>query len=64
MIIMIAAASENNALGKNNELVWRLPNDFKRFKTHHTSYYGAKTFESFPKPLPNRTHIVISRQDN
>jgi dihydrofolate reductase len=32
MIIMIAAASENNALGKNNELVWRLPNDFKRFK--------------------------------
>jgi dihydrofolate reductase len=49
MIIMIAA-SENNALGKNNELVWRLPNDFKGSRTSlPTSYhYGAKTFESFP----------------
>jgi dihydrofolate reductase len=66
MIIMIAAASENNALGKNNELVWRLPNDFKRFKnlTSDISLLGRKTFESFPKPLPNRTHVVISRQDN
>jgi dihydrofolate reductase len=67
MIIMIAAASENNALGKNNELVWRLPNDFKRFKnltSGHHIIMGRKTFESFPKPLPNRTHIVISRQDN
>jgi dihydrofolate reductase len=66
MIIMIAAASENNALGKNNELVWRLPNDFKRFKnltSGHHIIMGRKTFESFPKPLPNRTHIVISRQD-
>jgi dihydrofolate reductase len=41
-------------------------NDFKGSKPHfRTSYhYGAKTFESFPKPLPNRTHVVISRQDN
>ncbi len=65
MIIMIAAAAENNALGKNNELVWHLPNDFKRFKSLTTGHYiimGRKTFESFPKPLPNRTHIVISRQ--
>jgi dihydrofolate reductase len=67
MIIMIAAASENNALGKNNELVWHLPNDFKRFKnltSGHHIIMGRKTFESFPKPLPNRTHIVISRQEN
>lgn len=67
MIIMIAAAAENNALGKNNELVWHLPNDFKRFKSLTTGHYiimGRKTFESFPKPLPNRTHIVISRQAN
>jgi dihydrofolate reductase len=67
MIIMIAAASENNALGKNNELVWHLPNDFKRFKNLTSGHYiimGRKTFESFPKPLPNRTHIVISRQEN
>ncbi len=67
MIIMIAAVAENNALGKNNELVWHLPNDFKRFKeltTNHHIIMGRKTFESFPKPLPNRTHIVITRQEN
>ncbi|MEZ7499990.1 dihydrofolate reductase [Flavobacterium sp. Arc3] len=67
MIIMIAAASQNNALGKNNELVWHLPNDFKRFKSLTSGHHiimGRKTFESFPKPLPNRTHIVISRQEN
>lgn len=64
---MIAAAAENKALGKNNELVWHLPNDFKRFKnltSGHHIIMGRKTFESFPKPLPNRTHIVISRQKN
>lgn len=67
MIIMIAAAAENNALGKNNELVWHLPNDFKRFKSLTSGHHiimGRKTFESFPKPLPNRTHIVITRQEN
>jgi dihydrofolate reductase len=67
MIIMIAAVAENNALGKNNELVWHLPNDFKRFKSLTTGHYiimGRKTFESFPKPLPNRTHVVITRQEN
>ncbi|MFD1603680.1 dihydrofolate reductase [Flavobacterium artemisiae] len=67
MIIMIAAVAENNALGKNNDLVWHLPNDFKRFKTLTTGHYiimGRKTFESFPKPLPNRTHVVITRQEN
>jgi dihydrofolate reductase len=67
MIVMIAAIAENNALGKNNELVWHLPNDFKRFKlltSGHHIVMGRKTFESFPKPLPNRTHIVITRQKN
>jgi dihydrofolate reductase len=62
---MIAAVAENNALGKNNELVWHLPNDFKRFKALTTNHYiimGRKTFESFPKPLPNRTHVIITRQ--
>ncbi|KAF2507887.1 dihydrofolate reductase [Flavobacterium zhairuonense] len=65
MIIMIAAVAENNALGKNNDLVWHLPNDFKRFKSLTTNHYiimGRKTFESFPKPLPNRTHVIITRQ--
>ena len=67
MIIIIAAAAENNALGKNNELVWHLPNDFKRFKSLTTGHHiimGRKTFESFPKPLPNRVHVVITRQEN
>ena len=62
---MIAAVAENNALGKNNELIWHLPNDFKRFKaltSGHHIIMGRKTFESFPKPLPNRTHIIITRQ--
>lgn len=65
MVILIAAVAENNALGKDNQIIWHLPNDFKRFKqltTGHHIIMGRKTFESFPKPLPNRTHIVISRQ--
>jgi dihydrofolate reductase len=65
MIIMIAAVAENNALGKNNELVWHLPNDFKRFKSLTTGHHivmGRKTFESFPKLLPNRTHVIITRK--
>ncbi len=67
MIILIAAASENNALGKDNDLIWHLPDDFKRFKaitTGHHIIMGRKTFESFPKPLPNRTHVIITRQKN
>jgi len=67
MIVLIAAVAENNALGKDNELVWHLPNDFKRFKELTLGHYiimGRKTFESFPKPLPNRTHVVITRQQN
>ncbi len=62
---MIAAVAENNALGKNNDLLWHLPNDFKRFKeitSGHHIVMGRKTFESFPKPLPNRTHVIITRQ--
>ena len=67
MIILIAAISKKNEIGKNNQLLWHLPDDFKRFKTLTTGHYiimGRKTFESFPKPLPNRTHIIISRQKN
>lgn len=67
MIILIAAVAQNNAIGKNNELLWHLPNDFKHFKTCTTGHYiimGRKTFETFPKPLPNRTHIIITRQKN
>lgn len=65
MITLIAAVAENNALGKDNQLLWHLPDDFKRFKTVTSGHYiimGRKTFESFPKPLPNRTHVIITRQ--
>ncbi len=65
MIIMIAAVAENNTLGKDNKLIWHLPNDFKRFKeltTGHHIIMGRKTFESLPKLLPNRKHVIITRQ--
>lgn len=65
MITLIAAAAENNALGKDNAMLWHLPDDFKRFKeitTGHHIIMGRKTFESFPKLLPNRTHVIITRQ--
>ena len=64
MITIIAAAGNNNELGKDNDLIWHLPDDFKRFKkltTGHHIIMGRKTFESFPKPLPNRIHLVITR---
>lgn len=67
MITMIAAAAENNALGKDGNIPWHLPDDFKHFKkltTGHHIIMGRKTWESFPKPLPNRTHIVITRDQN
>ncbi|MBC7525347.1 MAG: dihydrofolate reductase [Flavobacterium sp.] len=67
MIIQIAAVSENNVLGKDNKIVWHLPDDFKQFKlltTGHHIIMGRKTFESFPKPLPNRTHVILTKDKN
>ncbi|CAM4240276.1 dihydrofolate reductase [Gillisia limnaea] len=67
ILTLIAAAGEHNELGKNNDLVWHLPDDFKRFKkitSGHHIIMGRKTFDSFPQPLPNRTHVVITRQEN
>jgi dihydrofolate reductase len=66
-ITMIAAVGENNALGKDNKLLWHLPDDFRRFKKltmGHPMIMGRKTFESFPKPLPGRTHIIITHNTN
>ncbi len=66
-VTMIVAAGENDAIGKDNKLIWHLRDDLKRFKTLTSGHHiimGRKTFESFPKPLPNRTHVVITRQDN
>ncbi|SEM16431.1 dihydrofolate reductase [bacterium A37T11] len=64
-LAIIVAAAENNAIGKNNELLWKLPDDlkfFKRMTTGHTVIMGRKTFESVGLPLPNRRNIIITRQ--
>ena len=64
-LTLIVAVSENDVIGKDNDLIWHLKNDLIRFKaltSGHCIIMGRKTFESFPKPLPNRTHIVITRQ--
>ena len=64
---MIAAAGENNELGKDNNLIWHLPDDFKRFKkltTGHLIIMGRKTYDSIGRPLPGRVTIVITRQQD
>ena len=66
-LTIVVAAGEDNAIGKDNDLIWHLSNDLKRFKqltSGHHIIMGRKTFESFPKPLPNRTHVVITRQNS
>ena len=63
MITLIAACSKNRAIGKDNKLLWHLPNDLKRFKrltTGKTVVMGRKTFESIGKPLPNRKNIILT----
>ena len=66
-ISIIVAAAKNGAIGLNNQLLYRLPSDLKRFKaltTGHTIIMGRKTFESLPNgALPNRRNIVLSRQE-
>ena len=66
-LTIIVAAAENDAIGKDNKLLWHLSDDLQHFKkltSGHHIIMGRKTFESFPKPLPNRTHIVITRQED
>jgi dihydrofolate reductase len=63
-ISIIVAVSKNNVIGKDNQLIWRLPDDLKRFKSltlGHPIIMGRKTFDSIGKPLPGRTSIVITR---
>ena len=63
MIIILVAVAENNVIGKDNQLIWHISRDLKRFKEftiNHPIIMGRKTFESFQKPLPKRIHIVIS----
>ncbi len=66
-LTIIVAAAENDAIGKDNKLLWHLSDDLQHFKkltSGHHIIMGRKTFESFPKPLPNRTHVVITRQND
>jgi dihydrofolate reductase len=66
-LTLIAAVAENNALGKDNQMLWHLPDDFKRFKQLTSGHYiimGRKTFESLPGMLPNRKHVIITRQQD
>lgn len=69
-VSLIVAVSENNVIGKDNNLIWNLPKDMKFFKDttlHHHVIMGRKNFESIPhkfRPLPNRTNIIISRNTN
>ena len=63
-VSIIAALGKNRAIGKGNMLLWRIPDDLKRFKAltiGHPIIMGRKTFESIGKPLPGRTNFVVSR---
>lgn len=63
-ISIVVAVAENGVIGKDNQLLWRLSADLKRFKSITSNHYillGRKTFESIGKPLPNRTSLIISR---
>jgi dihydrofolate reductase len=62
---IVVAISENNAIGKNNQLLWHLPADLKHFKeitSGHPIIMGRKTYDSIGRPLPNRRNIVITRK--
>ena len=62
MLSIIVAVAKNNVIGKDNQLIWHLPEDLKRFKrltTNHTIIMGRKTFESLGRVLPNRKHVIL-----
>ena len=69
VILIVAVAKPNNGIGKNNDLLWRLPGDMKFFREQTTGFpviTGRKNYESIPekfRPLPNRDNIIITRQD-
>lgn len=66
MLSYVVAISENNVIGKNGSLPWRLPEDLRFFKditstSTKTMIMGRKTFQSLPKVLPGRKHIILTR---
>ncbi|ABR37059.1 MULTISPECIES: dihydrofolate reductase [Clostridium] len=67
MISIIVAIAKDNVIGKDNKLLWHISEDLKRFKkitTGKKMIMGRKTFESLPGILPNREHIVLTRDNN
>lgn len=67
MVTIIAAIANNNVLGKDNQLIWHIPADLKRFKKETSGHHiimGRKTFESLGRALPNRVNVIISRNLN
>ncbi len=67
IISIIAAIGDNKELGKNNKLLWHIPEDLKFFREKtrgHAVIMGRKTYKSIGHPLPNRVNIIISRNSN
>ncbi len=67
IVSFIVAASTNNVIGKDNQLLWNLPNDMRFFKNTTWAMpvlMGRKTFESLGKPLPGRLNIIITRKED
>lgn len=65
-LIAVVAIDENGAIGKDNQLLWHLPNDLKHFKSITSGFpilMGRKTFESIGRVLPNRLNLILSRQE-
>lgn len=66
LISIVVAVAENHVIGKDNTLIWKLSDDLKNFKritSGHSIIMGRKTFDSIGRPLPNRTNIIISRNN-
>lgn len=64
MLSIIVAKSKNNVIGKDNQLIWHIPEDLKRFKNltvGHTIIMGRKTFESLGRVLPSRYYVILTR---
>lgn len=69
MLSFVVAISNNNVIGLNNKIPWYLPDDLKKFKEittgkTKTMIMGRKTFESLPQILPDRHHVVLTRDKN
>ena len=67
ILSMIAAMGKNRVIGKDNQMMWHLPREFQYFKdvtSGHCIILGRKNFEAIGRPLPNRTNIIVTRQDD